>query len=382
MKKKKLLIFLSSLSIVMCGSGAAIYAMTETSVTNQISTGIVDIELEEYQVRDGEEQPYEDVKDVLPGQVISKIPRIHNAGNDCYIRVKLALEGTEETIELQELGENWIEGKDGYLYYTEILETGEETDLFQSVRIPEDFAQEEESVFRLKIGAEGIQSRNFVPDFDADAPWGAVEIQQCRKEGQYDITSFQQASNQSLEVVYQGNSKTLFSDPDDFFVNFPVMLPGDTYEETAALRNTDKKPVKLYFRSYAEDGGNNDLLDQVRLTITTEIAGRTETLYEGPLKAEALSENRLLGEIPAEDAGKFHFQLSVPKELDNAYTVLTNQVKWIFSTEPIEPLTPVQTGEMRKTGLYLIAGGILSGAGAVILRKGRKKDEESAAHRH
>lgn len=379
MKKKKLLIFLASLSALMCGSGATILAMTETSVTNHISTGIVDIELEEYQIQDGKEEAYEDVKDILPGQVISKIPRIRNDGNDCYIRVKLELEGTEESIEAQEIGEKWKEGKDGYLYYTDILKTGDETDLFQSVKIPEDFAQEEESAFRLEIHAEGIQSQNFTPDFEADAPWGAVEIQRCKKEGQYDITSFRQADDQSLEVVYQGGSRQLFSNPEDFFVNFPVMLPGDTYEETAELRNTDDKPVKLYFRSAAEDTESNDLLEQVGLKITTEIDGKTETIYEGTLKGEGITEDRLLGEIPAEASGKFHFELSVPKELDNRYTVLTNRVKWIFSTEPIEPLTTVQTGDARKTGIYLLAGGVLCGAGTLILRKGRRKDEESLA---
>ena len=277
MKKKRLVIFLASLSILMCGSGT-ILAMTETSVTNTLSTGIVDIELEEYRIQDGEEERYEDVKDILPGQVISKIPRIRNAGNDCYIRVKLELTGTEESIEIREIGENWMQGRDGYLYYTEVLKTGEETDLFQSIRIPEDFAQAENSTFQLKIDAEGIQSKNFTPDFEADAPWGAVEIQQCKKEGQYDISSFKQASDQSLRVVYEGDSQKLFSEPEDFFTNFPVMLPGDAYEETAVLQNTADKPVKLYFRGASEETADNDLLEQIGLTITTEIAGKTETV--------------------------------------------------------------------------------------------------------
>lgn len=379
MKKKRLLIFLSSLSILMCGSGASILAMTETSVTNYLSTGIVDIELEEYQIQDGKEEAYEDVKDILPGQVISKIPRIHNAGNDCYIRVKLELEGMEESIELQDIGEKWMQGKDGYLYYTEVMETGEETDLFQSIRIPEDFVQEEETSFWLKIHAEGIQAQNFTPDFQADAPWGAVEIQLCKKEGQYDISSFKKASDQSLNVVYQGESRKLFSNPEDFFVNFPVMLPGDTYQETAILQNTGGNPMKLYFRGLAEETADNDLLEQIQLKITTEIGGRTETVYEGTLKGDGLEENRLLGEIPADGFGKFHFDLSVPKELDNKYTVLTNRVEWIFSTEPIERLTTVQTGDTRKTGVFLLAGGVLCGAGALILRKGRKKNEKSHA---
>lgn len=377
MRKKKLIIFLASLSILMCGSGATILARTETSVMNHLATGIVDIQLKEYRIQDGEEQIYEDVKDVLPGQTISKIPRIHNQGNDCYVRVKLALEGTEEKIEIQEMGKNWIEGKDGYLYDTEILKTGQDTELFRSIHIPEDFSLAEGASFRLIIHAEAIQSKNFTPDFQADSPWGAVEIQQCEKEGQYDITSFKQAANQSLEVVYQGDSKKLFSNPDDFFSNFPVMMPGDRYQESVELKNTNDKSLKLYFQTSAEDIADNDLLEQLQLKITTDIAGKQDTIYEGALKAEALAQDKLLGEIPAGKSGNFLFELSVPAELDNPYTVLTNQVKWIFSTGPIQPLTPVQTGDMRKTGIYLLIAGVATGAGTYALWKGRKKDEKS-----
>lgn len=382
MKKKKLVTFLTSLSVLLGLGGATVLAMAETSVTNHLSTGIVDIELEEYQMEDGKEIPYEDPEDVLPGQVISKIPRIVNKGNDSYVRVKLDLEKTGESLEVQGIPEGWTEGQDGYLYYTETVKTDEQVDVFRQVKIPETYSKEEEGkAIELKITADAIQSRNFTPDFDAESPWGEVEIQECIKEGQYDVRSFKSAEDQNLQVVYQGDAGKLVSSPDDFFADFPVMLPGDSYEDSAELKNSGNSPIPLYFRSEAPEDAT-ELLEKVQLMVSTEINGVEKTVYEGALKADALKEDILLGDIPGNASGKFTFRLTVPPELDNQYTVLADSVRWIFSTEPIgETMTPVQTGDLRKTGGFLLLSGITAGIGAwLVVRKGRR-DEESSAGR-
>lgn len=368
MEKKKLFICLICLSALMCGSGSLMLAMPETSVTNNFTTGIVDIELDEYQMKDGKEGPYADAEDILPGQAISKIPRIHNAGNDCYVRAKLTLQGTEQDIGVFGMGEDWEKAEDGYFYYREILKTGEDTDLFQGIRIPEDFSQEEEGgTFSLRIGVDAIQSQNFRPDFGSDSPWGDVEIQECEKEGQYDISTFKKADSQSLQVTYQGGADKLAADPDDFFADFPVLLPGDSYSDAAEIRNEGDSPIKLYFRSEAEDGG---LLDKIQLTITSRIGGDTRMVYEGPIRADSLKASHLLGEIPAHGTGDFIFGISVPAELDNQYTVMEDKVKWVFSTEPIkENLFEVRTGDARRTGRFLLISGCALGAGTLLLRR-------------
>lgn len=352
----------------MCGSGAYVLAMTETSVTNPFTTGVVDIKLNEYQMSDGEEIPYEDVKDILPGQTISKIPRIHNFGNDCYVRAKVTMEGTEETIRIENMDERWKMSKDGYFYYQEILPTGAETDIFQQVTIPTDFSQEVEGkAFDLKIDVDAVQSKNFAPDFEADSPWGPVEIQKCIKEGQYDIRTFQAADNQPLRVVYQGDSKSLMSEPEDFFHNFPVLMPGDEFTDAADLTNNSGDAIDLYFRSEAED---DKLLEKIQLQITAEIDGKAQEVYSGPIRAKELADNKLLGSLPAESTGRFQFKVSVPPELDNEYTVLADQVTWFFSTEPVkDELIKIQTGDARMTGYLLILSGITLGIGILIYRK-------------
>lgn len=373
MNRKKLTTGMAALSVVTCCCGGGILARTETSVRNPFRTGVVDIALSEYRMVEGKEEPYEDVQGILPGQTISKIPRIENRGNDCWVRAKLTLRDTEESVAIEGMGDRWKAGGDGYYYYQDILPTGGKTDLFQQVRIPEDFSQEEEGkAFELEIDADAIQSQNFTPDFTADAPWGPVQIQRCIRDGNYDLQTMTAADSQSLRVVYQGESKTLLAEPEDFFASFPVLMPGDTYADTAELKNDSAEPMELYFRSQAEHG--EDLLKRLQLTIETEINGQKTTVYEGALEAEPLREDVCLGTLQPGASGSFRFTLSVPKELDNPYTVLNNQVQWIFSTEPIQPEKPgvpteVRTGDNRKTAFFLLASGLFLGAGAWMLKR-------------
>lgn len=233
MKEKKRVLFAACLLTVLLFGILTIQAMTETRVTNPVHTGVVDIDLSEYQVNEkGEEELWQDNPTVLPGMTISKIPRISNLGYDCYVRAKMDfdIEGMDQSY--QELGEGWFLGEDGYYYCKKVLHHGDSTDIFQSIKIPEDFPQElEETQFHLDIKADAIQSKNFTPDFESKQPWGTVEIQDCQETGPYEINTV--TRKDALQVVYQGESKKLFADPDNFFVNFSDVMPGDTYQDQA-----------------------------------------------------------------------------------------------------------------------------------------------------
>lgn len=79
MKEKKRVLFAACLLTVLLFGILTIQAMTETRVTNPVHTGVVDIDLSEYQVNEkGEEELWQDNPTVLPGMTISKIPRISN----------------------------------------------------------------------------------------------------------------------------------------------------------------------------------------------------------------------------------------------------------------------------------------------------------------
>lgn len=381
-KRKIAVVVMSILSIVLGGSGMTMYAFNTAAVKNHFETGVTDISIHEYQMKSEERTDYEPAKLILPGQNISKIPSIKAEGSDCYIRAKITFrETTAENMEegVYGISDDWVKRGDGYYYYTKVLKTGEAVDFFQGIIIPSDFSQEDhegKSTF-LDVDVDAIQAKNFVPDFEGDFPWGQIEILKCEKEGQYDVTSFREADNKSFEVQYQGDALKLVTNEKDFFANFPTLMPGDEYEDTVNLVNSDKKhDVKFYFRS--DIYRYSKLYDKINIVITSNVGGTEKEIYNGTLRESKLRDKILLGTIPAGKSADFNFKISVPAELNNEYSLEAGDIRWIFSTEPIikdEPakaVKRVQTGDDDTMAFVLMGAGVLFLVGAVLLRKGEE----------
>lgn len=365
--------------IAVCSSGL-IYGMVSVDVTNEFETGIVDIRIKEYQIENDKEVEWVDNPTILPGQKISKIPRIYNDGNDCYIRVKITFRGTSELNDanLSGISDKWIKADDGYFYYKEIVPHGAYVDVFDSLIIPEDFSQDfEESMFYIDIDADAIQSKNFEPNFFMAKPWGDIEILKCKKEGMYDVSSFKQSDTQSFSITYKGDTQKLIKNADDFFANFPYLMPGDVYKDTLKLVNDGNTPIKIYFRSEATD--DSELLDKIQLKITTTIDGETKVYYDGNLRGADISKSGVLGIIPAYKNGAFDFEIYVPHELNNQYTISSSFVKWIFSTEEIigKEDSP-QTGDESNMILWVSLMGLSMATFALVLvldpKRNKKKE--------
>lgn len=192
------------------------------------------------------------------------------------------------------------------------------------------------------------------------------------------MESFKGGGMQSLKVEYQGEAEHLFTDPNDFFQNFPTLLPGDSYTDSAMLKNDSDRDIKLYFHTDADDA--SDLLDRMRLTIDCTLNGKKDRIYDGSLRAERLNEEQLLGTIPAGTQGSLDFTVYVPEELDNDYTLLDSQVVWIFSTDKIE-ISSGTTGKAPKTGvrqhtyLYLLFAGVSLACATIVIAVNRKEEE-------
>lgn len=390
LKRNRFIIVLAFSVMMLVSPTGQAYAKTSVDVTNNFETGIVDIGIKEYQITDGKEELWKDNPIVLPGDKVSKIPRVYNYGADCYVRVKIAFRETEEITEehLFGISDKWLKADDGYYYYTEILKSGKDVDVFQGLRIPEEISEEMSGKsFYLDISLDAIQSKNFTPDFKSASPWGSIEIMKCEKEGQYDISTFKKSDNQSFKIEYRGDTGKLVKNKDDFFMNFPYLMPGDKYSDRIEIENSDKrKDVKLYFRSEAKD--DSELLDKIMLRITTDINGEQKEVYYGSLRAAQLSEDILLGVIKKNSKGVFYFEIEVPAELNNKYTILDSYVKWIFSTEPIKenkqdaiinPITgkPVQTGD---TGMPLAYASLMAASTVILMtiyKKRRADDHET-----
>lgn len=125
---------------------------------------------------------------MVPGQTISKIPRIKNNALPCWIRARITYAG--ENGKLERLKDENIGGISGewvkrgeYYYYTKVLKKQESTDLFQNISIPDTWTEEHaKQKIAVDIQADAIQAANFKPDFSAMSPWGNQVIQKCVHE--------------------------------------------------------------------------------------------------------------------------------------------------------------------------------------------------------
>ena len=87
-------------------SAAAVFASfsDRLDVVNHISVGDVSISISEYARKGKGEVKYTQPSEVVPGQTISKIPRIKNNALPCWIRARITYAG--ENGKLERLKEN------------------------------------------------------------------------------------------------------------------------------------------------------------------------------------------------------------------------------------------------------------------------------------
>lgn len=158
---------------VAAGSTLAYFTAQDTAV-NTISTGNLDIAINEYQDTRCGEIPYTDpTTPVMPGNCISKKVRVENTGyGSAYIRAKIdmSFEGDEgdEQEELStdliklNIGDDWEKADDEYYYYKYIVKSGEETtELFTTVTFDNEMGNDyQNKKLKINIDAEAIQSKN------------------------------------------------------------------------------------------------------------------------------------------------------------------------------------------------------------------------------
>lgn len=140
--KKRTKIAAGLLSLGILGiSGVYGYFSDTLQVVNHISVGDIKISVEEYEKKGTREIPYRNTGEVLPGETVSKIPRITNHALPCWVRARVLytndqkeLEGLDDT-KLSGFPSKWIR-RGEYYYYTSVLKKKEAVDLFQNVHIP------------------------------------------------------------------------------------------------------------------------------------------------------------------------------------------------------------------------------------------------------
>ncbi len=384
MKRKKLIAFLMATCIISATSATVYATFTDSvAVDSHISTGIVDIDLTEYQEGNNGREAYEDFKVVLPGDLISKIPTVTNKGEPCWLRAKIAYGNTSDTLDgfsddnISGITEDWVKIGE-YYYYKNILDKGETVDIFTGVTIPSTWTEEHaDQSLAVGIVAEAIQAANYKPDFESMSPWGNEEIQLAVAESDGEET--ERLENVKLSVQFNGDAHKLVAAPSDFFQNFSVAMPGDVFTDSVELSNTTDRDAELFFNTeqLGLSGEQDELLRNLMLTISMD----GQELYSGDLKAEDMGGAVSLGTYAPGQTGTLDFTVSVPKNLDNAFALRDADVRWVFTVNQEEPAeaggdavvhdggsvaSPVQTGDSTPLNIMLTVS-IISGASAALL---------------
>lgn len=387
MKHKKLWIAAGIAVLALAGTGIWALAAAETSVTNNLSTSVVDIGLENYKSVDGKEVPFteEDKKVmVMPGMRISQIPRLTNKAEDCYVRAGISIDGKKEVERPLSLGdisgfeETWVK-KGEYYYHKDILKTGESTRLFDTVTIPSEWETryDENGVkdhytlndWEITVRVDAIQAGNLTPDFNSDSPWGIegkdYAIQKCIQEEGYEFNIYQKEEPPEFTVVYEGESGKLITSQEDFFAGIPRLLPGDKQEGVFTMKNDGERKQTFYFRTEILE--EQDILEQILLSIQTG----EKIIYKGPLNARKLQGYVSLCSLEKGKQQEVSFTLTVPKELDNRYTLNNCKVRWLFKTEEEpEKALPVKTGDTLSAVPWAAA---FAGASLIVVLCRKKK---------
>lgn len=173
MKKRKLLLIAVIILVLAVAAGGSVAFFTaEDTAHNVITTGSVDISVVETML-DGTERkdfPPEGITGVLPGMTVSKIVQIRNTGGaEAWIRVRVgvsaqnaAQEDLNTDVVRFSVEDPWIDGGDGYYYYTKAVPAEGDTDiLFREVRFDPDMGNEyQNSTVYVTVEAEAVQTAN------------------------------------------------------------------------------------------------------------------------------------------------------------------------------------------------------------------------------
>lgn len=437
-KSRRKPILILGLAFFIAGTIGGTYAYYSDSITveNRIQLGDIDISLEEYCLDENQkEQVYDQNIQVLPGDTVSKIPRITCLTEPCYIRALIThsspvinntvtddiitedttTEGTttrdtttedtttedtttEATISYDSfqiqadeypdiltdenifgLSESWIKIGD-YYYYKNILNPKESADLFQGVFIPYEWDNEHaEQKLNLNIQIDAVQAEHFTPDFSSDQPWGNEEIEVCAHSG--DRSALVNPYT-TMYVEFEGNSHKLVAVPKDFFSNLGQAMPGDLLNDTVTLKNTTEDEVELLFHTALPETLTEEqksLLTKIELAIFLD----GDKLYEGNLEAASLSADISLGKYQSQENKEFTFSLTVPAELKNQYALADTVVRWVFSVQQDGKATPVGTGDTMMFLPFLFLGGgglLLLGIYFILIIRQKRKNPKGKTH--
>lgn len=362
------------LTLWILGGLSAAAADREASVTTELQSGGVSIRLIQY--GDLEQKTnWNNQKNILPGQEVPLTMIIENLGEDCFIRYCLTGDAKSDQ-EIPDTSFRGISEKDikkgNYFYVTEKVKHGEKKQVCTAFALPETWQHEEKDEITVKVVVDAVQSRNFQPDFDSNAPWGDIAIQDVADDEKNQLLRVVVPQKGYCQVILEGDK--IVTVPESFFSDFGTIVPGDIMKGEIEINNHCDRTEALYWKI---DSEGNNLLDHVELKIEKE---NGDVLYEGLFRNFADGQYNLLEKYQTKQKGSLVFSLRLPEELDNTYRLLNSKMIWTFKAISEEQEStfsetkinrPVKTGESNHMILFgMLLFSIISFS-IVLIRKRR-----------
>lgn len=136
-------------------------------------------------------------------------------------------------------------------------------------------------------------------------------------------------------VILEGNANGLVSIPEDTFLEYLNMLPGDKENGIINIKNAYDKSFELYLRAErVSEKQDYDLLDKIQLKVTY----KDNILYQGPVNGEqpevgtSMANNIYLGTFDPSDTRSITAEIELDgPSTTNEYRGKFAQVDWIFT---------------------------------------------------
>lgn len=183
MQKKKIfsIALAASLAAVAVVGSSLAYFTDKDEKANTLTIGNVDITLTE---PGWDATGKEEAKEMYPGEAVAKDPTVTNNGkNPAFVRVKVEW---PENVDLSyrtdyvdnKLGDNWVDGKDGYFYYNKVLGLNETTDaLFDQIVLGTDTMNGDATTeYDVVVYAEAVQAQGAKASFSDVEKMSVEEI--------------------------------------------------------------------------------------------------------------------------------------------------------------------------------------------------------------
>ena len=173
--KKKLVAggLVAALAATAIGGATLAYFTDEKEANNTFTVGNVQIDLTE-PAWTAEGGGAEQAKEAYPGEALAKDPTVTNKGaNPCVVRIAVEWDDTIGEMEYRTnyvpnaLGEGWVDGGDGYFYYTKVLDNGiATTALFDQIVVPTSLTNDDaQTEYNVKVTAYAVQAQGIFPSY-------------------------------------------------------------------------------------------------------------------------------------------------------------------------------------------------------------------------